>query len=480
MKLSDYVNHDATGLAELVGKGEVTAAELADCANAAIDALNPVLNFVAQRIEAPVMGDAGGPLEGVPFLCKDLVLQIKGVPHRAGTRMLGHGMFVPPDSTELFKRFQTLGVQTLAVTTTPEFGLNGATEALVYGGATRNPWDTSRSPGGSSGGSCAAIAAGVVPIAHGNDGGGSIRIPAASCGILGLKPTRGRTPVGPGHNLPLMGLGVEFAMSRSVRDSALMLDHAQGQEVGAFFQIAPPADPYAQVIRQPTRRLKIALALSLPGTAEPDPEQRDAVLATARLMEDMGHEIVEARPEFDGDMWRATNLTYWKGFTAAGVAGLEQALGITASNEVLEACTLAMATAGRTLSALDYEAALVQMNMICRAVGQFMESCDAFLLPTLRHLPVPIGLMDQNDASLDADGWHSKIFDLMPYCALFNMTGNPAISIPAGLAASDSGELPVAAQFVGRYGDEATLLQIARDIEQARPWAHLRPPVFAA
>lgn len=475
MKLSEYVEHDATGLAELVRTRAVTPTELADCANAAIDAVNPALSFVAQRIAEPVQGDADGPLAGVPFLCKDLVLQIKGVPHRAGTRMLGHGMFVPPDSTELFKRFQKLGVQTVALTTTPEFGLNGATEALVYGGATRNPWDTGRSPGGSSGGSCAAIAAGVVPIAHGNDGGGSIRIPAASCGILGLKPSRGRTPVGPGHNLPLMGLGVEFAMSRSVRDSALMLDYAQGPEVGALFQIAPPDEPYAQVITRPTRKLKIALALSLPGTAEPDPEQREAVLSTARLMADMGHEVIEARPEFDGAMWRATNLTWWKGFTAAGVAGLEQALGITASTEVLEACTLAMAGAGRELSALDYEAALVQMNMICRAVGHFMEGFDTFLLPTLRHLPVPIGLMDQNDASLDAEGWHDKIFDIMPYCALFNMTGNPAISIPAGLTAG----LPVAAQFVGRYGDEGTLLQIARDIEQARPWAHLRPPVFA-
>lgn len=480
MKLNDYVEHDAIGLAELVGKGEVTPAELAACANAAIDAVNPALNFVAHRIAEPVQGEPGGPLAGVPFLCKDLVLQIAGVPHRSGTRMLGQGMFVPPESTELFKRFQKLGVQTVALTTTPEFGLNGATEALVYGGATRNPWDTDRSPGGSSGGSCAAIAAGVVPIAHGNDGGGSIRIPAAACGILGLKPSRGRTPVGPGHNLPLMGLGVEFAMSRSVRDSALMLDYAQGPEVGALFQIGPPAEPYSQAITRPPRKLKIALAYDLPGTAAPDPEQREAVLATARLMEEMGHEVIEARPEFDGEMWRATNLTWWKGFTAAGVGGLEQALGITASTEVLEACTLAMAEAGRRLTAVEYEAALVQMNMICRAVGHFMEAYDAFLLPTLRHLPVPIGLMDQNDASLDAAGWHNKIFDIMPYCALFNMTGNPAISIPAGLADSATGALPVAAQFVGRYGDEATLLQIARDIEQARPWAHLRPPVFAA
>jgi amidase len=474
MRLDEYVKHDATGLAELVRKGETTAAELADCANEAIERTNGDLNFIAERLETPVPGDAAGPLAGVPFLCKDLVLHIEGIANRSGSRMLAAGQLVPPASSELFKRFQKLGLNTVGITTTPEFGFNGATEALLYG-PTRSPWDTTRSPGGSSGGSAAAVAAGVVPVAHGNDGGGSLRIPAANCNLVGLKPTRGRTPLGPDYSFPLMGMGIEFALTRSIRDCALMLDHVQGPEVGAMFDIPAPAHPYAQAIQSPTRKLRIAMATHLPGTPEPDAPGMAALMETAQLLRDMGHEVIEAMPHYDVDGWRRANFVFWCGFLASGVFGLSHMLGIAPGADNVEAATMTCALAGKDMTALDYELAMMQSNAVNRALGAFMTGYDAFLLPLLRHPPVEIGRMNQNDATLSAQEWHDKIFDVFPYCGLFNMTGQPAISLPAGLRDG----LPSAVQVVAPMGDEATLLQIGRDLEQARPWARDRPAVFA-
>lgn len=476
MNLSEYVEHDATGLAELVASNVVSAAELTDCANAAVDAVNDKLNIIAHRPEAPIAGSGDGPFAGVPFLIKDLVLHVEGVPHRMGTRMLAGGQYVPPHSSELFLRFQRAGLNTLAVTPTPELGFNATTEALVYGGPTRNPWDVTRSPGGSSGGSAAAVAAGVVPMAHANDGGGSIRIPAASCGLVGLKPTRGRTPLGPDYNVPLMGMGIEFAVTRSVRDAARLLDAVEGPETGALFDIARPAVPYATLIGQPTRKLKIALATALPGTPEPDAPLLAALRETADLLAAQGHEIVEATPQFDAEAWSRATFVAWMGFLASGVAGLSQVLGTTPSRDNLEAATLACAEAGMKLTALDYELAFMQMNSVCRALGGFMAGHDALLMPMLRQLPVPLGHMDQNNTDFDAEGWFRHVFDNFPYGGLFNMTGQPAISVPAGLHEG----LPLSVQLVGPMGDEGTLLQIARDLEQMRPWAGQRPPVFAA
>ena len=474
MNLSDYVQHDATALADLVAKAEVTPAELTACADAAIDAVNDRLNIIAHRPEAPIAGAGTGPFAGVPFLVKDLVLHIAGVPHRMGTRMLAEGQYVPPASSELFLRFQRAGLNTLAVTPSPEMGFNPTTEAVLYG-PTRNPWDVTRSPGGSSGGSAAAVAAGVVPMAHANDGGGSIRIPAASCGLLGLKPTRGRTPIGPDYNLPLMGMGIEFAVTRSVRDAARLLDAVEGPEIGAMFDIARPVTPYAQVIGQPTRKLRIALATHLPGTPRPDAPLMDALQETARLLAAEGHEIVEAAPEFDPEAWSRATYVAWMGFLASGVAGLSQVLGVQPSTDNLETATLACAEAGMKLTALDYEMAFMQMNAVSRALGGFMAGHDALLMPMLRHLPVPLGHMNQNDPAMTAQGWFEHVFNTFPYGGLFNMTGQPAISVPAGLHEG----LPLSVQLVAPMGDEATLLQLARDLEGVRPWAGQRPPVFA-
>lgn len=476
MDIKDYAAQDATGLAELIRKGEVKVSEVTECAQTALAAVDKELHVVAQTLDAPIEGSSDGPLAGVPFVIKDLVLHVKGVPNRSGTRLLGAGQFVPEQSSELFVRFQKAGLTTLAVTTTPEFGYNATCEAKVYGEPTRNPYDTSRSSGGSSGGSAAAVAAGAVPVAHANDGGGSIRIPAASCGLVGLKPTRGRTPLGPDYNLPLMGMGIEFAVTRTVRDAALLLDCVEGPEVGAMFDIARPATPYAKAITEKPGKKRIAFATHLKNTPEPDAEVRAALEKTAQTLADLGHEIVEASPDYDYEAWKRANFVIWNGFLAAGVYGLAQILGVEPSRDNVEAASLACAQAGAGLSALDYEMAMMQMNGVSRALGGFMSQYDAFLLPTLKQPAVPLGTMGQ-DEEFDAEGWHDHIFGYFPYCALFNMTGQPAITVPNGQSADG---LPLAAQIVGPMGDESTLLQLARQLEEAQPWSGLRPKVFAA
>ena len=258
MRLDEYAAHDGLGLAALVRRGEVSAAELAALAQSAIEALNPQLNAVIGRVDArPPAGDATAPFHGVPFLIKDLVLHAQGVPCDMGSRLLA-GAFTAPHDTELMARFRAAGLVTLGRTNTPELGFNATTEPLLYG-ATRNPWDPSRSAGGSSGGSSAAVAAGIVPLAHANDGGGSIRIPAAQCGLVGLKPTRGRTPVGPETGMPLHDMGIEHAVTRTLRDCAALLDAVEGPASGDRFAIARPARPYAEEVRRaPPRRLRIA------------------------------------------------------------------------------------------------------------------------------------------------------------------------------------------------------------------------------
>ena len=475
MKLPEYVSYDATGLAELVASKEVAADELLDCAGEAIEAVNGKLNAVVDRLEVPVRGDSNGPFAGVPFLVKDLVLHIAGVTSRSGSRALADGQFVPEVSAELAKRFRKAGCSTIGVTSTPEFGFNASSEALLYGEPTRNPYNLERSSGGSSGGSAAAVAAGIVPMAHANDGGGSIRIPAANCGLVGLKPTRGRTPLGPDYSFPLMGMGIEFAVSRTVRDSARLLDEVQGREVGALFDIPPPRRPYAEEIQAEPGQLRIALTHGLPDTPKPDEQIVAALDRTAGLLEKEGHIVEIASPDYDSEQFHDANFVAWTSFLAAGVHGLCEQLGIEPGPDYFESATLACARAGTEFSAIDVEVALMTMNAVSRAVGSFMESYDALLLPVLRHEPIELGYLDQNDPSLSGRDWYDRIFDIVPYTALFNMTGQPAISLPAGI----HNGMPVPIQVAARYGDEAGLFRLAAFLERAQPWTDMRPRVFA-
>ncbi|QBF30819.1 amidase [Thalassococcus sp. S3] len=475
MNIDEYAACDATALSGLIADKEVTAAEVARTARAALSKANETLNFVAQDLPTPIEGARDGPWAGVPFLVKDLVSWVAGVPHRAGTKLLEDGVFVPPVSSTLVERFKAAGLNIHAITTTPEMGFSATTEAKLYG-PTRNPWNTQRSAGGSSGGSAAAVAAGVVPVAHANDGGGSIRIPAASCGLVGLKPTRGRTPLGPVNMMPLSGMGIEFAVTRSVRDTAQLLDLVEGPEIGAFFQAPRPDTPYAKVLEQKPRSMKIAYMTHLPGMPEPVPGVIAELEATAEALRAQGHQIVEMMPKYDVEAWRRANFCAWMGFTASAALGISAQLGRELTPDLLEPATLACVEAGSQLSAMDMEMTWATMAGVCGAFGQFMTQVDAILLPTLRQPALELGKMRQDEVGITAQEYYDHLFALFPYCAQFNMTGQPALSVPMGLVDG----LPTGAQLVGRMYDEASILQLAGQLEEARPWAGRRPTVHVA
>lgn len=474
MNLTDYARFDATGLAEAIRSGQCSAAEAALAAAEAARRLNPELNALIQVFEAPLAHSKDAPFAGVPFLMKDLLLHAEGISCEMGSRLTARVPASPADS-ELMRRFRQAGLAAVGRTTTPEFGFNASTEC-VLNGPTRNPWDPAHSPGGSSGGSAAAVAAGIVPVAHANDGGGSIRIPAAACGLVGLKPTRGRTPLGPDFALPLLGMGIEFVVSRTVRDCAALLDAVEGPEVGAMFDIPRPTQAYADVILTAPRRLRVAVSTRFPGAAETHADCVAAAEATGRLLESLGHVVDYATPAYDPEAFAAANVTAWSSFLASAAIGSAQALGRPYDPALVEACTAACVKHGASLTALDLELALMQMNGINRAVGHFFTRHDLLVTPMLRTPTVKLGYLDQNDASLDARGWCAKIFDYAAFTALFNMTGSPALSLPLGM----SGHLPLGVQLAAPMGDEATLLQVAAVLEEAMPWRGRKPRLHAS
>lgn len=479
LTLEEYAAQDGLGLAAMVRSGDVSAAELAETAQRAIAALNPTINAVIGDVPAalhtPAPGSAGAPFHGVPFLIKDLVMHADGVACDMGSRFV-HGSFTSPHDTELMRRFKAAGLTTLGRTNTPEMGFSITTEPVLYG-PTRNPWDLTRSPGGSSGGSAAAVAAGLVPVAHANDGGGSIRIPAGCCGLVGLKPSRGRTPTGPEFGQPLKGMGIEHAVTRTVRDCAALLDAVQGPGVGDPFEIPPPARPYLQEVGAEPGRLRIAFSLEGVMQAEIDPEMRAALLQVAQHLDQLGHHVEQASPVFDEAQFHSANLTYWCGFLAAGVLGVGQLNGRTPSPALLEATTLACYEHGLGLSLIDGEMADAFANMVCRSVAPFFRQYDVLLTPTTAAAALPLGFSNGNDASLGAKGWYDHLFRHAPFTALYNMTGQPAISLPL---CSDSAGRPLGMQFVSRFGAEDLLIRLAAQLEQSLPWQHRRPSTHVA
>ncbi|MDP5185111.1 amidase family protein [Blastococcus sp. BMG 814] len=475
MDVAEYTEHDATGLAELIAAGKVSAAEVHDAARTAIESVNGELNaLVGPLFDRPLRHDEGGRFAGVPFAIKDLVLHAEGVPQRAGSRMLGPGVPFPYD-TALMARFRRAGLAAMGVTATPEFGFNATTES-VANGPTRNPWDTTRSPGGSSGGSAALVAARALPVAHANDGGGSVRIPAGACGLVGLKPTRGRTTVAPDYQDPLLGLGVEFAVTRTVRDAAGLLDAVHGAEPGDRYLLPAPASTFAAAARPPSGTLRIAVSTAAPNGAPVDAACVEAVQAVARALADTGHTVEEAAPAYDVAAFDEANLVAWCSFLADAAYGIAAVLGTEPSAEVLEHTTLACAEHGKRLSALDLYAADRAFNATTRAVAGFFTGYDLLLTPTAAAPNTALGHLDADDASLDARGWYDRLFAFAPFTALANVTGAPAISVP-GPTSPDG--WPVGVMFLGRPAAEETLLGVAALLEEALPWADRRPPVVA-
>jgi amidase len=474
MTLDEYASHDACGLASLIARREVSCGEVAAAALAAIAALNPRLNAVIETFpERATEARPQGPFQGVPFLRKDLLIQEEGAAVEFGCRLARGYRAVA--TSELALRHRRAGLLTLGRTTTPELGFNVVTES-VLNGATRNPWNLERSAGGSSGGAAVAVASGMTPMAHANDGGGSIRIPAASCGVVGLKPTRGRVPVGPGRGSVLLGLGVEHGLTRTVRDSAALLDATHGPLAGDPFRLPTIARPFAEEVGAPLACLRIAVSAKAWSGAPVEVEISDALRRGAALCAALGHEVVEASPSFDVEAFDDATLRLWTASIAFAVGRLARGFGRSPDLNTLERCTLACYDHGRSLSAVDLYEAEDVMNRVSRQVAAFFENHDVLLTPTIAQRLAPIGALDQNAAGMNARDYAQAIFAYAPFTAVFNATGQPAISLPL---AQDSEGLPVGLQFVARFGDEALLLRLAASLEEAAPWADRRPAAWA-
>jgi amidase len=463
MKLSEYASHDGLALAELVRTREVSARELAQTALRAIDALNPQLNAVIgtvpdeteRALGALSSLPPGAPFLGVPFLIKDIGSHFANVTTELGSRFM-HGLVLPFDN-ELAVRFKQAGVVAIGRSNVPEFGANVSTEP-VKDGPTHNPWNLRHSPGGSSGGSAAAVAAGIVPVAHANDGGGSIRAPASCCGLFGLKPSRHRNPFGPDQDEGIFGLGVEHIVSRTVRDSAAMLDATHGADVGARYLLKPPEIPFAESARRDPGKLRIAFSTRAPaGAPDVHSECRTAVLNAAKLCERLGHDVFEAAPDVTHEETCSIFRDVAGPYLAAAFAAASAAMGRTVGPDTVEATT-------RAIIALS------------RRLGHFFETCDVWLSPVLTTPPPLLGVLDANDESLDARAWIRKIMDTCAFCAMFNGSGQPAMSVPLHWSADG---LPVGVHFVGRFGDESTLFSLAGQLERAQPWIARIPPISA-
>ena len=493
----EYNQYDGLGLGELVRKKEVSAAEICEEAITRIERVNPALNAVitpmydlARKTVEKTLPD--GPFAGVPFLLKDLLGDFAGVPQTMGSKALKN--YIPTRDSELVKRYKKAGLVILGKTNTPEFGLLGITEPELHG-PTRNPWNPDHTPGGSSGGSAAAVASGMVPLASANDGAGSIRIPAACCGLFGLKVTRGRTPNGPIHGRTWQGAIVEHVISRSVRDSAAILDATQGADVGAPYVIPPPQQAYMQEIEQHPGRLRIAFNTQSPIDTGVHSESIRAVEQTVGLLEELGHEVQEARPEVDGqDLAKGLLILYSAEITSLFDA-LIPLLGRKVKPSDVETVTWTLGLLGRTYSAGQIVKANREWELAGRIMGRFHETYDLYLTPTLAYPPVKIGELALKPVErvllkvinslglgrlLIASGVTDKLavenLSKTPFTQLANFTGQPAMSVPLHWTPEN---LPCGVQFMGRYGDEATLLRLAAQLEEAQPWFDKRPPIFA-
>jgi amidase len=381
--------------------------------------------------------------------------------------------FVAPVDSVLVERYRAAGLVILGKTNCAEFGFLPTTEPALFG-ATRNPWDPEKTAGGSSGGSAAAVASGMVPIAHGNDGGGSIRIPASCCGLVGLKPTRGRITQAPLLGDVMGGFVVDHALARSVRDSAALLDATAGSAPGDPYVAPPLARPLlAEVGADPGRR-RIAWSASNPISAPVDSECVRAVESAARLCEDLGHHVEENAPTLEGDVLYESFLAVWLSGHAWGIEAMVRTLGREPEEEELEPLTRALRRVGREIRAADYLLAVTALQRIARQVARFFADYDLWLTPTLAAPPVPLDTFDRR--STDAPAVFRQASEFVPFTPLFNATGQPAVSLP--LHWSDAG-LPIGVQLAAPYGDEATLVRMAAQLEQARPWAGRAPRVWA-
>lgn len=469
---------DATGQAELIASGDLSAREAVEAAIERAEAVNPALNAIIHELFDEGLAAAesipeGRPFGGVPFLFKDLGACLAGQPLQSGSKVLKDLDFRAPLDTSLGLKFRDAGLVTIGKTNTPEFGILPTTEPRAWG-ATRNPWDTTRSPGGSSGGSAAAVAAGIVPVAHANDGGGSIRIPASVNGLVGLKPSRARVSEAPYVGDSMSGLVSEFVVARSVRDVAGLLDLVHGPEPGDPYAAAPPERPYREELGAEPGRLTIALLTeSLTGDSV-NPDVAGAVEAVAVQLEGLGHEIVKPELGVSGQEMGLyeTFITRWAAGVADTAKTIEMILGRDLVPDDVEPLTWALAERGRRESGADYLHAVHRHQLLSRLVaGLYLGGVDLVMTPTVTDLPQPLGTYD--DSGSDPMAAMETAREFCTFTGIFNATGQPAITLP--LAESDSG-LPIGVQFVAPIWREDLLIRLASNLEQAFPWSDRRPP----
>ena len=472
--MDPLVDGDATALAELVRKKEVTPLELVEAAIRRIEAVEPRLNTLVSRFfdeaRAACPHLPVGPFTGVPFLVKDIVAEVAGAKTFCGSRFVN---WTSARDSELVARHRRAGLVILGKTQTPELGIVPTTEPVRFGPC-RNPWDPMRTTGGSSGGAAAAVAARVVPMAHANDGGGSIRIPASCCGVFGLKPTRGRNPLGPNLGDIMGGLVVEHAVTRSVRDSAALLDATCGPDLGAPYAAAAPSRPYREEVGVDPGRLRVGVSMTSPIGVPTHPDCVAAVLETARLLEQLGHVVEETTPNLEVATLMQAFMVVWAAGVAANVDGWALLQGRPPSDGELEPFTVALAELGRKATASDYLLATAALQKASRELQAQTVDYQAVLTPTLAEPPLPLGALDAPADNPMEAFFRSAAF--APFTAMANVTGQPAMSVP--LAWNGAG-LPIGVQLIGRYGDEATLFRLAAQLEAERPWAGRRPAIAA-
>lgn len=479
MIFSEYSQYDGLGLAELVRRREVSPHDLVDSAIDAIERMNPKVNCVVQQLRDHARAEirAGlpdGPFRGVPFLVKEFGMHFDGMISSGGSR-ISDGMPLKGDTT-LMRRFRQAGFVTVGTTTTPEMAFNASTEALLYG-PTRNPWNLDYAVGGSSGGAGAAVGSGMVPIAHANDGAGSIRAPAACNGVVGMKVSRGRTDTGPDMGIFLWGLAVEFAETRSVRDSAALLDAVAGAGDGAFYVAPPPKRSFLAAAMTPPRRLRIGVVDRLPGGQEITPEIAARLADTRRLLEDLGHVCDDLHVAYNEEIFNESTIRLWAVTLCYYLDLFAKSTGRVIGPDTTEAVTLEIYKFGHSLKAIQLEEAMAMQNQVSRQACGSMCDYDVILTPGLCRDVARIGELNQNAPGVDMMAWWHKIVQTYsPFTPLFNTTGQPALMLPLWQASSG---LPLAMQFAARFGDEETLYSLAGQLEAAQPWSGRRPANYA-
>ncbi|HEU4825738.1 MAG TPA: amidase family protein [Dongiaceae bacterium] len=477
MKLREYAAFDGLGLADLIRGREVTPRELGRCVMDAVAAVNPRINAVIELYEDAIaaLGDRPGPapFHGLPTLTKDFPIE-NGRPAEFGS-VFARGFKAGYDHA-FWRKLRAGGLGNVGRTTTSEFGLAAATESSLYG-ATRNPWDPARGVAGSSGGAAAATAAGIVPFAQGADGGGSIRNPASFCGLVGLKPSRGRVSGAPESNAPLLGLATAFMLTRSIRDAAALLDLASGAVAGDGYEIAPPGSSYVRAIETPPQRLRIALCTTSWSGYPIEAEVKATVEDLGRRLEQLGHVVTEAGPQFPYEPYLDAQKVIWAAFTAQSLDELSGLLHRPIDETGLQQTTLAVYRYGKTLDAARLIAALATYDQITRTVGEFLAQFDVLLTPTSPASPETVGTYDPDRSGRTIDTVFEDLAPKETFTALFNATGQPAVSLPLGVTSSG---LPIGVQLAAAFGRENVLLRLGAVLEAEYAWGRRRPPVHAA